>query len=377
MAPVYKALKRKTDLGIKLISTGQHRELLDQALGAFGLRPDLDLMVMRPGQSLSALTRSILSGLEEIFRNEGPDLVLVHGDTTTSFSTALSCFYHSIPVAHVEAGLRTCHVESPFPEEFNRQVIARIARFHFAPTEQAKANLIREGVPEGAIAVTGSTAIDAIREISHSQREHLAAARMNGIDPTGILAVITLHRREGFGAKLPHVLSGIRETASSFQNVRFVYPVHPNPNIRQSAYTLLGDLPNVHLTDPMKYGDFIQLLLRSHVIVTDSGGVQEEAHYLGKHVLVVRDHTERTEGLADGWVKIVGTDKEMVKVALTAILSDHVSPCITQPVPSGPSASDKIADIVSNQLVGRNLFLTAGRKSCRERFFRSAHILTI
>lgn len=362
MAPVYKALKRKTNLDTKLTSTGQHKELLGQAMEAFGLRPDHDLMVMKPGQSLSGLTGSILSGLERLFAGEKPDLVLIHGDTTSSFSAALSSFYHSIPVAHVEAGLRTYQIDSPFPEEFNRQGIARLAALHFAPTRQARENLLREGIPEKAIMITGSTVIDAIQEILDQTRKYRLSMFMNGIDRSDTLGVITLHRRENLGRRLSQVLSAIRETAVAFNTVLFVYPMHPNPVIRQSAYALLGDVPNVQLTDPMNYVDFIRLLLRSHIILTDSGGIQEEGRHLGKHVLLLRDHTERGEGLANGCTEIIGADSTRLKAALARILSERACPCFHELIPDRMGASEKIADIVSSQFLGQNLFLTTGRK---------------
>jgi UDP-N-acetylglucosamine 2-epimerase (non-hydrolysing) len=350
MAPVYRALKATPGIQVSLISTGQHQELLAQALEAFGMTPDLDLRVMRHGQSLSGLTCSILQGLETAHRQRRPDLVLVHGDTTTCFTTALSCFYQGIPVAHVEAGLRTYRLDSPFPEEFNRQSVARLACCHFAPNEEARQNLITEGVSSSQICVTGgSTTIDAIRQITSSFSIEPLPPRLAG-RPSQKLSLITLHRRESDGETLRALLTGIREAAQANSDTLFVYPVHPNPGVKHAAHEILRDVSNVRLTPPLEYRVFIQLLLRSQVVLTDSGGIQEEATYLGKKVLLLRERTERSEGIEEGLVRLAGTHPESVKSAISLALQCGDERSRALPHPSGVSPSRIIADELRRRL---------------------------
>jgi len=321
MAPVYRALKKTPGLSITVISTGQHRELLAQAMQAFDMSPDIDLQVMRPGQSLSALTCSILEGLEKTFERHRPDLVLAHGDTTTCFSAALSCFYHRIPIAHVEAGLRTYRIDSPFPEEFNRQGVAKLAGFHFAPDAQAKDNLLREGVSPIDVCVTGSTAVDAIDAISEIRRPSKSHCDLSADKP---VSVITLHRRENGSETLKGMLTGIKNAARLHPEMTFVYPMHPNPSVRRTVLEVLSTIPNLVLREPMEYRDFIGLMARATVVITDSGGIQEEADYLRKRVLLLREHTERVNGLGEGRTCIVGTNSEAITAAISRSLTSHL-----------------------------------------------------
>jgi UDP-N-acetylglucosamine 2-epimerase (non-hydrolysing) len=329
MAPVYEALRQVPNIETTLVSTGQHRELLDQAMAAFGLKPDIDLRVMKAKQSLTELTCSILEGMARVFASEAseglgaPDLVLSHGDTTTCFGAALSCFYHRIPLAHVEAGLRSHCLDSPFPEEFNRQSVARLAELHFAPTEAAERNLLAEGVDPSRIRVTGTTAIDAVRRVRRMARV-VPSARPSAspISSPSALATITLHRRENGGDRLRELLLGIRDAAASNPDTTFVYPVHPNPSVCHAAREILGAVPNVRLTKPLAYGEFIGLIARSRIVITDSGGIQEEAAFLGKRVLVLRDRTEREDGLAAGRVSIIGTERGRISAELSAALRE-------------------------------------------------------
>ncbi|MEN9723584.1 MAG: hypothetical protein RJB38_1570 [Pseudomonadota bacterium] len=339
MAPVYRALKQKTEFQTSLICTGQHRELLDQALRAFDLKPDTDLRVMTPNQTLSSLTSILLVKLEEVFRRQRPDLVLVHGDTTTCFSTALSCFYHGIPIAHVEAGLRTYRLDSPFPEEFNRQSVARLAELHFAPDEDARANLIREGINDSKIRVTGTTAIDSVRTIQ---------SQGSPLHDSSPLSLITLHRREQGAEQLRQMLLGIREAAHLHSNMTFIYPLHPNPLVREVAQRTLGGARNIRLTDPIEYREFIGLLSQASLVVTDSGGIQEEAACLGRRTLVLRERSERTNGLETGQASIIGIEQRAITEAIHCALSEPPG-CLPLPTPE-KSPSTQIATEVLRRL---------------------------
>jgi len=344
MFPVVHALQAREGIDTRVCVTAQHRELLDQALRAFGMVPDRDLRVMKPGQSLSRLTSSILEGLEPVFERDRPDLVLAHGDTATCFATALSCFYQRIPMAHVEAGLRTRRLDSPFPEEFNRQSVARLAEVHFAPDTRARANLIQDSVEPSRIHVTGTTVIDAIRQIRKT-----APRSTPGNEDTGPVSVITLHRRENGASELTGIFSALAQAARARPAMTFVYPVHPSPAIRHAAYAVLGDIPNVRLTEPMEYGAFIGLLARSHLVLTDSGGIQEEAALLGRNVLLLRDRSERPNGLAEGRVRLVGTRGDAIRTAVIRALDEPSRPDSDDPGP-GPSPSGKIADEVARRV---------------------------
>jgi UDP-N-acetylglucosamine 2-epimerase (non-hydrolysing) len=313
MAPVYQELLKEPRFVVKLCVTGQHSGLLAQALQDFELVPDYKLELMQHGQGLGSLTSRALMGLEEVLDLARPNVVLVHGDTTTTFAAALASFYAQIPVGHVEAGLRTMDIYSPFPEELNRQAVSRIARWNFAPTSQARQNLLDEGIEEARIIVTGNTIVDSIRLLS----EELKGGKLEeswselkdllGFDPkTQKTVLITTHRRENVGDGVNNIFKAVLRLAQSHQGVRFVLPLHPNPQVRASAKEISG-LANVSIIDPLGYRQFIQLLSASHFAITDSGGIQEEAVTLGKKVLVARVKTERPEGLAGSNLEIVGT----------------------------------------------------------------------
>ena len=315
LCPVVLALKADPAFDCKVCVTGQHREMLQQVLDVFDVVPDEDLKLMQPNQTLAGLTARVLTSLDDYLAKEKPDVVMVQGDTTTVLAGALAAFYHHIPVAHVEAGLRTWNMESPWPEEANRQLTTRLATWHFCPTENNRQNLLKEGVPAENIYVTGNTVIDAL----HMAREMVVKnpPKIEGIpaewfesenDPRMVL--ITGHRRENFGEGFEHICAAIKKLAEEFPETHFVYPVHLNPNVREPVNRILGGHcgANVHLIEPQSYLPFVALMNRAHLILTDSGGVQEEAPSLGKPVLVMRDTTERPEAVTAGAVKLVGTD---------------------------------------------------------------------
>ena len=321
MCPLVNELKaRPNEFDTVVTVTGQHREMLDQVLDAFGVVPDHDLHVMKPGQTLFDVTCDVLLKIKAVLGEEKPDVVLVHGDTTTSFAAALACFYLQIPVGHVEAGLRTHDIYSPWPEEMNRQITGRIASYHFAPTELSRRNLLGEGVDPGKILVTGNTVIDALHTVVErirSDRElagRLAGELLAGGDDTARLdgsrrmVLITGHRRENFGDGFVRICSAIKHLAETYPDVDFVYPMHLNPNVRRPIHEAFGNssLPNLFLIEPLEYLPFVCLMERSAIVLTDSGGIQEEAPGLGKPVLVMRDTTERPEALDAGTVRIVG-----------------------------------------------------------------------
>jgi UDP-N-acetylglucosamine 2-epimerase (non-hydrolysing) len=321
MAPVVRALKSK--LEVKVCVTAQHREMLDQVLDLFEITPDYDLDIMRPGQDLFDVTSNVLSGMKQVLSEEQPDVVLVHGDTTTTMATSMAAFYLNIPVGHVEAGLRTYNIHSPFPEEFNRQLTTKITQFHFAPTENARQNLLNEQVMEQQIYVTGNTVIDALfsmvekaRVVDYSddileQMQFLNREKEN----LPRIILVTGHRRENFGQGFEEVCRALRDIALENSDVQIIYPVHLNPNVREPVNRILSDINNIHLVEPMEYLSFIKLMDASYLILTDSGGIQEEAPSLGKPVLVMRDTTERPEAVEAGTVKLVGADeKEIVRV---------------------------------------------------------------
>jgi len=299
-------------------STAQHRNMLDQVNQFFGIEPDIDLDIMRPNQSLTILTARLLLNLDDVLQEEKPDLVLVQGDTTTVMSVALACFYQHIPVGHVEAGLRTWDMENPFPEEANRVITSRLARWHFTPTEGSRQNLLKEGVRDANIFVTGNTVIDAL----------LLTAAKNV--PIGIdlednmrLVLVTSHRRENFGEPFRNICLALRTLAENNPQVQFLYPVHPNPNINDVARDLLAGLPNFILSEPLEYAPFISAMKHAYIILTDSGGVQEEAPALAKPVLVLRDETERPEAVEQGVVKLVGSNYELIVEEAQRLLDDE------------------------------------------------------
>ncbi len=327
MAPV---ILRMRELGIdhQVCVTAQHRELLDQVLALFGIVPEHDLDLMRPGQDLYDLTARVLTGLRSVLSVVKPSCVLVHGDTTTSFAASLASFYQHIPVGHVEAGLRTGNLDAPWPEEANRRMTAVLTRWHFAPTADARINLLREGVPDSAITVTGNTVIDALLEIvkkldADSGLVSRVASRFPFLDVGRRLILVTGHRRENFGDGFQRICAALK-AISLRGDVQIVYPVHPNPNVIGPVRAMLVGLPNVHLIDPQDYLPFVYLMRRAYVILTDSGGIQEEGPSLGKPVLVMRDATERPEAVEAGTVILVGTDDQRI-IAETARLLDDLS----------------------------------------------------
>ena len=318
MAPVIQALRREPWAVVRVLATAQHREMLDQVLGLFGVRPDVDLDLMRPNQALADLTARMLEGVDRVLAEEEPQAVLAQGDTTTVLTTALACFYRRIPFGHVEAGLRTGDLAYPFPEEMNRTLAGRLARWHFAPTESARANLLREGIEPGAIHVTGNTVIDALLQM---------AARDEGpgleLPESQRLLLVTAHRRENFGAPLQQICRALRALAEANPDVHVLYPVHLNPNVSGTVYPALGSHPRITLCPPLDYLPFVAAMKRSHLILSDSGGVQEEAPALGKPVLVLRAETERPEAVAAGVVKLVGTDEATIVAEAQRLLDDQ------------------------------------------------------
>lgn len=330
MAPLALALEADPRFDARVCVTGQHREMLDQVLNLFAIDPDYDLNIMKPGQELTDVTSSILTGMREVFRQFKPDIVLVHGDTATTLATSLAAYYQQIPVAHVEAGLRTGNLYSPWPEEGNRKLTGALAHIHFAPTEQSKANLLREGVAERSIVVTGNTVIDALLEVAErlhrdAELRAKAAAPTRFLDPSRKLILVTGHRRESFGTGFERICEALIDIAQQYPEVDIVYPVHLNPNVREPVNRLLNGIGNIHLIEPLDYLPFVHLMSRAHIILTDSGGIQEEAPSLGKPVLVMRDTTERPEAVAAGTVKLVGTDRNCIVRELNRLLNDPES----------------------------------------------------
>jgi UDP-N-acetylglucosamine 2-epimerase (non-hydrolysing) len=326
MAPVVKALANSDKIAVKVCVTAQHRQMLDQVLTLFGIVPDFDLDLMKPGQDLTDITSNVLLGMRRVLNEWRPDYVLVHGDTTTTLATSLAAYYEKIPVGHVEAGLRTGNIYSPWPEEMNRRITGAIAQVHFAPTETAKANLLREGVSEQAIYVTGNTVIDALLEVVYRLRSDVdLKAKIEGdfqfIDSGKRLILVTGHRRENFGSGFENICTAIRGISERC-DVEIVYPVHLNPNVQEPVKRLLGNSRNIHLIKPLDYLPFVYLMDRSHILLTDSGGVQEEAPSLGKPVLVMRNTTERPEAVTAGTVRLVGTDQETIVTETHRLLDD-------------------------------------------------------
>lgn len=332
MAPLVKAFQAdKGHFETRVCVTAQHRQMLDQVLEVFDITPDYDLNIMAPGQDLYDITAKVLLGLRDVLTDFAPDVVLVHGDTTTSMAAGMAAFYKQIPVGHVEAGLRTYDMLSPWPEEMNRQVTDRICSYYFAPTQQSEENLLREHVAQEKIFVTGNTVIDAllmaerlIDETPGKADELRAILKEKGYEPNGRdYILVTGHRRENFGEGFLNICKAIRTLAAQHPEMDIVYPVHLNPNVQKPVYELLSDLPNVYLISPLDYLPFIFAMRHSRLILTDSGGVQEEAPSLGKPVLVMRDTTERPEAVAAGTVRLVGTDSERIVSAVNELLNDE------------------------------------------------------
>jgi len=328
MAPLVKLLEQQQDIESVVCVTAQHRQMLDQVLELFDIKPAHDLNIMKPGQTLAGITTEILNRIEVVLTQEKPDLILVHGDTSTTFATALAAYYHRIAVGHVEAGLRTGDIYSPWPEEANRKLTGALAKLHFAPTEQSKNNLLSENVDPVGITVTGNTVIDALLWVKAKLEEDQALSqslsdRFPFLRDNRKLVLITGHRRENFGDGFERICSAIKSLAVKFPDADFVYPVHLNPNVREPVGRILDGVSNVHLVEPQDYLPFVYLMTRSTVILTDSGGIQEEAPSLGKPVLVMRDTTERPEAVAAGTVRLVGTNMERIKNEVSLLLTDE------------------------------------------------------
>lgn len=326
MAPVVQALRNDPTIDARVCVTAQHREMLDQVLEVFSIQPDVDLNVMRANQDLTDVTANVLTGMREALRAWRPHMTLVHGDTTTSFAASLASFYEGVPVGHVEAGLRTGDIASPFPEEMNRRLTGALTSLHFAPTESAKQNLLRENISEALIHVTGNTVIDALltmvdRIRSDDDLRRALDEQFSFFDARRSLIVVTGHRRENFGQGFERVCVALSRIAQR-KDIEIVYPVHLNPNVQEPVHRILGDIPNVHLIEPLNYPSFVYLLNRARLIITDSGGVQEEAPSLGKPVLVMRDVTERPEAVEAGTVILVGTDDARLYHQTSLLLDD-------------------------------------------------------
>lgn len=327
MAPLVKTLQAHAAFEVKVCVTAQHRHMLDQVLQLFDIQPDFDLNLMKPGQDLSDITSGVLLGLKPVLAQWCPDIVLVHGDTSTTFAASLAAFYQRIPVGHVEAGLRTGNLYSPWPEEANRKLTSVLAQWHFTPTATSRSNLLKEGVPSGAIHVTGNTVIDALLQVrkkivNSPQLRQQFAQDFGFLDPRKRLVLVTGHRRENFGEGFERICQALARIAQEHADVQVVYPVHLNPQVQEPVRRLLNGIDNVHLIEPLDYLPFVHLMDKSTLILTDSGGIQEEAPSLGKPVLVMRDTTERPEAVEAGTVKLVGTDVEKIVTATSTLLTD-------------------------------------------------------
>lgn len=347
MCPLVKELKKRDKLNTVVCVTGQHREMLDQVLDAFNVVPDYDLSIMKTKQTLFDVTINILQKMKDILEEVKPDVVLVHGDTSTTFVTSLACFYLQIPVGHVEAGLRTYNIYSPYPEEFNRQAVGIVAKYNFAPTHISKENLLKEGKDSSTIYITGNTAIDALKttvrdDYTHEQLEWSAGSR---------LIMITAHRRENLGEPMRNMFKAIKRIVDEHQDIKAIYPIHMNPIIREAANEILGNCDRIRIIDPLEVLDFHNFLSRSYLILTDSGGIQEEAPSLGKPVLVMRDTTERPEGITAGTLKLVGTNEDNIYNTFRLLLEDkkEYEKMSQANNPYGDGyASKRIADILEN-----------------------------
>ncbi len=350
MAPLIRALKREPWAKVTVLATAQHRDLLDQVLALFDIRPDVDLDIMRPDQKLPELTARLITALDDKFGELAPDVVLAQGDTTTVMTAALVAFYRRIPFGHVEAGLRTHDLDNPFPEEMNRLVAGHLARWHFVPTQRSRQNLLREGIADAKIHVTGNTVIDALLEVAATDWP-LAVA----LDPSRRLVLVTAHRRENFGEPFRAVCRAIRTLVETHADIEVLYPVHPNPNVSVVAHELLGGHARIHLCPPLDYAPFVEAQKRAYLILTDSGGVQEEAPALGKPVLVMRVETERPEAVDEGVVQLVGTDEERIVAEVSRLLDQsHAYREMARGVsPYGDGkASQRIVEVLRESLVG-------------------------
>ena len=349
MCPLVLELKKRQEIQTLVCVTGQHRQMLDQVLEAFGVQPDYDLSIMKQRQTLFDVTINILDRIREVLEKERPDVVLVHGDTSTTFVTALACFYMQIPVGHVEAGLRTYDIYSPYPEEFNRQAVGIVAKYNFSPTELSKQNLLREGKKEETIYVTGNTAIDALKT---TVREDYAHPELEWAKDSRLI-MLTAHRRENLGEPMHNMFRAIRRVMDEHPDVKAIYPIHMNPVVRQAAEKELGGCDRVRIIEPLDVLDFHNFLARSYLILTDSGGIQEEAPSLGKPVLVMRDTTERPEGIKAGTLKLVGTDEEVIYSEFKRLLTDkkayEVMSHASNPYGDG-HACERISDILTQDI---------------------------
>ncbi len=351
MCPLIVELKKRPEIRTIVCSTGQHREMLDQVLDAFNIFPDYDLDIMKPGQTLFDVTIGVLEGMKKALFEVRPDVVLVHGDTTTAFAAALACYYLKIPVGHVEAGLRTHDVYAPYPEEFNRQALSITAKYHFAPTQEARENLLREGRDERSIFVTGNTVVDALRTTIKNEYTHPELQWAQG----SRLILFTAHRREVQGEVMQGMFRAVRRAAEEYPDVKIIYPVHRNPQVRETAKKELSGMERIHLVEPMGITDFHNIMARSSLILTDSGGVQEEAASLGKPVVVMREKTERLEGVKAGVLRLAGTGEESVYREMKRLLTDQSAyqqmAGANSPYGDG-YASVRIADILIRELYG-------------------------
>lgn len=345
MAPLIKELQKRQNIQTIVCVTAQHRQMLDQVLETFQIIPDYDLDIMKQGQTLSQITSRVLIGLEQVIQKEQPDLVLVHGDTTTTYAGALAAYYQQVAIGHVEAGLRTYCKYSPFPEEMNRQMVGVMADYHFAPTELSKENLLKEGKPETSVFVTGNTAIDAMKTTVKESYEHpqLTWAKDSR------LIMLTAHRRENLGQPMRHMFQAIKRIVNEHSDVKVIYPIHMNPLVRDTAKEIFNDHERIRLIEPLEVFDFHNFLAQSYLILTDSGGIQEEAPSLGKPVLVLRDTTERPEGIAAGTLKLAGTEEETIYTMTKTLLTDQKAyeamAHAANPYGDG-HASERIADAI-------------------------------
>lgn len=356
MAPLVAALKSKSKLDVRVCVTAQHRQMLDQVLSLFQIVPDWDLDVMRAGQDLTDLTARILIGMRDVFAQWKPDVVLVHGDTSTTFATALAAYYQRIAIGHVEAGLRTGNLYSPWPEEGNRKLTGALTRWNFSPTNSARDNLLREGVAPALVHVTGNTVIDALLQVTGKLEADSALRRQfekqfRFLSPTRRMVLVTGHRRENFGDGFERICRALGRLAADLPDIDIVYPVHLNPNVREPVGRILGNVGNIHLIEPLDYLPFVYLMTRSHMILTDSGGIQEEAPSLGRPVLVMRDTTERPEAVAAGTVRLVGTNEDTIYSEAYKLLNDDgaydAMKHATNPYGDG-RACERIANILAN-----------------------------
>ncbi len=345
MCPVVLALRAREHVEVTVVVTGQHKEMLHDVLSVFGVVPDYDLCVMKPGQTLFDVTGAVLAGMEKVLDEARPDIVLVHGDTTTAFAAALAAYYQKIPVGHVEAGLRTGDIWAPYPEEFNRRAVGDLASLHFAPTKRAKDTLLREGKPENTVFVTGNTVIDALKT---TVRENFTHPLLELCEKRK-LVLLTAHRRENLGKPMARIFDAVKALASRHDDLFIVYPVHPSPAVQEAAYGKLRGIPNIHLTAPLSVLDFHNILSRASLVLTDSGGAQEEAPYFGIPVLVMREVTERPEGVEAGVARLVGTDPDAILSAAETVLFAQ-NPLLVKVPTENPygdgTAAEKIADLL-------------------------------